>query len=310
MCFMLWPAEILDLEDGGGTPDPEWTNSTAASSTTSWRSMYGAGMPEGHTIHRIARRHRDLFAGGAVNVSSPQGRFALGAAELDGQKLEDVDAYGKHLLYRWAGPSTLHIHLGLIGSFRTHPNPPPTPSAATRLALANDDGVAYLSGPMRCALVDETAVEEIVGRLGPDPLRPGTRITEFARRLSTRSRPIGAVLLDQNVIAGIGNVYRSEVLFLCGINPAISAAALTSDEVKSLWSTSRAQLRNGLADGRIITVRPHDVGAARRVQLPEPLQRYVYKRDHQPCLRCHTPVAANKMAGRSVWWCPSCQPSA
>jgi formamidopyrimidine-DNA glycosylase len=119
-------------------------------------------MPEGHTIHRIASHHRDLFVGSPVQVTSPQGRFAAGASHIDGRVLDDVEAYGKHLLYRWAGRRTLHVHLGLIGSFRTHPNPAPAPSPATRLALANDTSTAYLSGPMRCALVDVRAAREIV----------------------------------------------------------------------------------------------------------------------------------------------------
>jgi endonuclease-8 len=266
-------------------------------------------MPEGHTIHRIAQRHQGLFVGRPVDVSSPQGRFATGASRLDGRVLEEVQAHGKHLLYHWEGRDTLHVHLGLVGKFRTHGAPVPAPSPATRLVLANDDGAAYLSGPMRCALVDRTAVEAIVGRLGPDPLRPGTRITEFARRLEGNTRPIGAVLLDQEVIAGIGNVYRSEVLFLCGIDPATPATSLDDGEVRALWTRARRELRNGFDDGRIITVHPRDVGAARRSQLPKALQRYVYKREHRPCLRCRTPIASIEMAGRRVWWCPTCQPA-
>ncbi len=244
-----------------------------------------------------------------MEASSPQGRFAEGASQIDGRVLEEVEAHGKHLLYHWEGRPTLHIHLGLVGKFRTHRDPVPAPSEATRLALANEDGAAYLTGPMRCALVDRTGVEGIVGKLGPDPLRPGTRVTGFLDRARDDDRPIGTVLLDQGVIAGIGNVYRAEVLFLEGIHPETPAAELTERELRDVWSTARGELRNGLGDGRIITVRPRDVGAARRRDLPKPLQRYVYKREHRPCLRCRTPIAATEVSGRSIWWCPSCQPS-
>lgn len=243
-------------------------------------------------------------------MSSPQGRFGAGAARIDGSVLESVEARGKHLLYHWQGRVTLHVHLGLVGKFATHSVPPPAPSAATRLALSNDEGAAYLTGPMRCALVDRSSVEAIVGHLGPDPLRPGTRVTEFARRVEGDGRPIGAVLLDQTVIAGIGNVYRSELLFLSGIAPETPAASMSADQVRALWTTARRQLRNGVEDGFIATVAPRDVGASRRSALPKPLRLYVYKREHRPCLRCRTPIARSEIAGRKLWWCPSCQRSA
>lgn len=264
-------------------------------------------MPEGHTIHRIASRHNAAFAGAPVEVSSPQGRFGAGASRLDGRTLEGVEAFGKHLLYRWEGRLGLHVHLGLVGKFRTHPAPAPEPSAATRLALVNESASAYLTGPMVCKLVDGAAFDAIVGHLGPDPLRPGTRVTEFTSRVRGDPRPIGAVVLDQEMIAGIGNVYRSEVLFLCGIHPDTPAVDLSAEELGAVWREARTQLRRGVDDGRIVTVSPRDVGAARRADLPEPLRRYVYKRGHRPCLRCRTPIEMSEIAGRNMWWCPSCQ---
>lgn len=265
-------------------------------------------MPEGHTIHGIARRHRDVFAGTRVQVSSPQGRFGAGASRLDGRVLVAVDAYGKHLLYRWEGRINLHVHLGLVGKFGTHAAPAVPPSRATRLALENDAASAYLTGPMVCSLVDAATADTIVDRLGPDPLRAGVRVSEFTRRASGDRRPIAAVLLDQAIISGIGNVYRSEVLFLCGVHPARSVAELSPDELAAVWATSRDELRKGLEDGRIITVRPRDVGAGRRLSLPDRMRLYVYKREHRPCLRCRTPIEMGEIAGRKVWWCPHCQP--
>ncbi len=157
---------------------------------------------------------------------------------------------------------------------------------------------------MKCELVDRSATEAIVGHLGPDPLVPGTRVTEFAASIAADDRPIGAVLLDQSVVAGVGNVYRAEVLFLCGIHPDTPASALSTDQVRELWNAIRSELRNGVGDGRIVTVRPREVGAARRRDLPKQLRVYAYKRDRRPCRRCGA-----EMAGRRIWWCPACQPA-
>ena len=265
-------------------------------------------MPEDHTIHRIARRHEQAFAGARVQATSPQGRFGAGAARLDGRVLETVEAFGKHLFYHWEGRVSLHVHLGLVGKFRTHVQPAPAPSMGTRLALENAQAAAYLTGPMTCTLLDRTAIGTVTTRLGPDPLRRGTRVTEFATRISGDARPLGAVLLDQAVIAGIGNVYRSEIPFLLGIHPATPVADMNKEEIYGLWNTARSELRHGLADCHIITVRPRDVGASSRRSLPPQLRLYTYKREHRPCLRCRTPIASMEMAGRRLWWCPSCQP--
>lgn len=266
-------------------------------------------MPEGHTIHGIARTHREAFAGGPVTATSPQGRFGAGAARLSGRTLETVDAYGKHLFYRWERRVVLHVHLGLVGKFQTHGFPAPAPSPATRLALSNPSAAAYLTGPMTCRLIDRSEIALITARLGPDPLRAQTRVTEFVKRIQGDRRALGAALLDQKMIAGIGNVYRSEIPYLCGIDPATAVADLSGDELAAVWSTARGELRHGLEDGTIITVRPRDVGAARRRSLPPQLRLYAYKRQHQPCLRCRTPIAAIEIAGRMAWWCPSCQPA-
>jgi formamidopyrimidine-DNA glycosylase len=265
-------------------------------------------MPEGHTTHRIARRHRELFAGGVVRARSPQGRFDAGARRIDGSVLESVDAHGKHLFYGFGANVHLHVHLGLVGKFSTHPAPAPEPSAATRLVLQNDAGSAHLSGPMSCELLDRREVERITSGLGPDPLRPHTRASRFVQRIDADERPIGAVLLDQSVIAGIGNVYRSEVLFLEGIDPRRPAASLESTDATAIWARAKRELGNGLDDGAIITVNPRDVGASQRTDLPKQLRVYAYKRDRRPCLRCRTPIASTEMAGRHIWWCPGCQP--
>lgn len=261
-------------------------------------------MPEGHTIHRLARRHRKLFEGTVVAADSPQGRFADGAATIDGQELIATSARGKHLFYEFEDGEILHIHLGLIGRFRTFTKQAPDPTDGTRLTLRNEAATAYLSGPMVCELVEASERDEIISELGPDPLYNRTDASAIAASLGRRRIPIGAALLDQSIICGIGNVYRSEILFLCGIDPRREARSLTDDEVECVWETARAQLRLGVKGGRIVTVDPADVGAANRRQLRKDERLYVYHREEMPCRRCGAPIRRAEIGGRHVWFCP------
>lgn len=267
-------------------------------------------MPEGHVIHRLARLHGEEFAGGAVAATSPQGRFALEAEELDGKTLEEVEAIGKHLFYHWHRAPMLHIHLGLTGSFRTHrTTEPPAPSPATRLVLANDSAAAYLTGPMICRLIRPDDRHRIVSQLGPDPLLDPGAGAEFRERLLAKRAAVGAALLDQRVIAGIGNVYRSELLFLAGIDPHRMASDLSAGEADLLWTLAKKHLRAGERSGRIVTVDPADVGATSRARLPKEASRYVYKRGGMQCRRCGSKIMRDEIAQRRAWWCPSCQPT-
>jgi endonuclease-8 len=110
-------------------------------------------MPEGHTIHRVARDHRHRFAGQPLEVTSPQGRFRAGATKLDGLVLEKVEAYGKHLFYWWEASQILHVHLGLYGKFRNHRCPPPQPRGAVRLRVVGRSHAFDLNGPTACEII-------------------------------------------------------------------------------------------------------------------------------------------------------------
>jgi endonuclease-8 len=270
-------------------------------------------MPEGHTIHRHARTQREAIVGQSVVTASPQGRFSAGAKRLNGRVLEAVDAHGKHLFYRWEGGEILHVHLGLFGKFKLHqtePAPPPTPN--TRLTMNGDAVAVYLAGPTICELIDPEAEAMIRSRLGPDPLRNGPRakeLGEFQRNLARRKIPIGAALLDQSVVAGIGNVYRAEALFRTGFDPHLPSNALTPGAVARLWSESSSLLKQGEKAGRIITVDLADVGARRRRDLEADERLYVYGRTGEPCRRCRTPISVTDVANRRLWWCRACQPS-
>ena len=135
-------------------------------------------MPEGHTLHRLAKQHRALLVGHVVEASSPQGRFVEGARLIDGREVVGVDAYGKHLFHRFAGlGERLHVHLGLYGKFVTGVAPPPEPRGALRLRLVGAGHYLDLRGPTRCELITPAERTALLARLGPTrcarvPIRP------------------------------------------------------------------------------------------------------------------------------------------
>ncbi len=274
--------------------------------------LWSTDVPEGHTIHRAARLQRRALKGKVVRADSPQGRFGAGAAVLDGQTLTGIEAYGKHLFYRWSAGDTLHVHLGLYGKFRAFrredpADPLPPTTAGTRLRLVADDIVLHLAGPTACDLVDPAQEDALVARLGPDPLRRDADPERAWAALARRTIPIGAALLDQRILSGVGNVYRCEALFVTGLWPELPARALSRPEFDRIWATVAAMLRDGEKAGRILTVDPADVGVRTRSQVPGGERVYVYKRDGLPCRRCGTTVLTWTSALRAIFACPSCQ---
>lgn len=266
-------------------------------------------MPEGHVLHRAARLQGRRFSGHVVSATSPQGRFADGAALIDGQVLVGIDALGKHLFYRFGSGDVLHVHLGLFGKFRISSRPAPEPSPNARLVLETMSDHLHLAGPTACDLIDPDEEAELRSRLGPDPiLEPADGATELARRLRRRSISIGAALLDQKVVAGIGNVYRSELLFLAGVHPLTVAKVLDSPTIDGIWRRSVSALQAGERLGRIVTVVPTEMGAATPRELARGDRLYTYKRDGRPCRRCDDEIRSADADGRNVWWCPTCQP--
>lgn len=261
-------------------------------------------MPEGHTIHRIARDHRRDFAGQRVALFSPQGRFAEEAESLSGHKLVEVEAWGKHLFYLWTRKRRVHIHLGLYGKFRRHRNPPPEPRGAVRLRLIGDEKAFDLNGPNCCELMSQEAYHKLLARLGPDPLRPDADVEKVWDRIRRSSAPIGTLLLNQAVLAGVGNVYRAEILHLLGIAPARRGKDLGRDEFDQLWERTVDLLQIGVKYNRIITVD--------REQAGKPLSRLkkgerlvCYKKSH--CHACGGPIRRWTLAARTMYACPRCQ---
>lgn len=264
-------------------------------------------MPEGHTIHRLAREHTELLAGQRLTLSSPQGRFAAGAARLDGHRLERVEPYGKHLFYRFEHDLRLHVHLGLYGTWRSGWLPAPEPRGAVRVRLVGESAYAELRGPTACDVVTPAEQASIEARLGPDPLRTGSRPGPAWARIARSRAPLAALLMDQSVIAGVGNVYRAELLYLHRLDPYRPGRTLAEADFLTLWSDLRRRMQAGVRTGRIVTTRPADRSRRRGTALRAD-SFYVYRRAELPCRSCGGPVRMQVLAGRNLYWCPVEQP--
>jgi endonuclease-8 len=267
-------------------------------------------VPEGHTIHRLAARHRELFAGTTVRVESPQGRFTAGAALLDGRKLVDTEAYGKHLLHRFPGGRTLHIHLGLYGKFTEGEPPVPAPVGLIRMRMVGRRHWLDLRGPTACEVLGPGEVAALRARLGADPLRDDAEPPLAYAKIARSGKAVFALLLDQSVVAGCGLIYANEVLFRAGLAPTTPGTAIGPEQWQHLWDDLRELMKEGVARGRIDTVHTeHTPEAMRRAPRVDRHggEVYVYRRPGQPCLVCGTEIARGPLAGRNLYWCPSCQ---
>lgn len=274
-------------------------------------------MPEGHTLHRIAGELQEAYAGGSPSVTSPQGRFADGAALLNGREVERGSAWGKLLFLHFAGEHTLYVHLGLIGTFvisRITGQADPPVVGQVRLRLLDGDTVADLRGPMACEVLTPPEVEALVARQGPDPLRAESDPDRAWERIHTSRRTIAELLMDQTVLAGVGNIYRCEVLFRHRVNPVFPGTRIKRSTWQAIWADLVHLMPWGVRTGRIIT--RDDVlgdvmvaiaaGTAPRA-LEVPREFAVYQRTGEPCLRCGARVRTKVVVGRNLFWCGNCQ---
>ena len=262
-------------------------------------------MPEGHTVHRIARRFTKDFRSEAIAVSSPQGRFT-DAGLISGRQLTKSEAWGKQL-YLHFDDLVLRIHLGIYGkwSFESFASEPPEPRGQVRARFRTSSLVADLRGPTACELLDNAGVAESISRLGPDPLRPDPKGAEgrrFLEKVASSKRPIGQLLMDQSILAGVGNVYRAELLFRAALSPFTPGQLLASEQVSNLWDDSRLLMPIGVRTGLMLTRNEFLSG---RPKLSD--RYYVYKRAGEPCRKCGNPIAMELMASRKLYWCPKCQ---
>ncbi len=309
-------------------------------------------MPEGHTVHRIARQLGRDFVGHPLAVSSPQGRFAAGAARLDGRALVETAAVGKQLFATFDGGDVLRVHLGLYGAWdfygvispvvdgqeargsmgaprlrrtvrmgedeRESPADegglvatfPPEPVGAVRVRLATAQSVADLRGPSACEVLDPVAAQAVVDRLGPDPASTddlGAAGAVVVDRLTSRGVAVGQLLMDQTVVAGIGNIYRAELLFRARLDPHTPGRRVPRDVARALWDDWAVLLPDGIRTGVMLTREDLDDDGRARA-LADPTERHwVYGRAGLPCRVCGTPVVVEEMAGRKLYFCPSCQ---
>lgn len=269
-------------------------------------------MPEGHVIHRLARELESAFAGRPLSVTSPQGRFAAEAAVLDGHRIVRAEARGKHLFIDFDAPRpdhVIHIHLGLVGKLDFAG--PGEPTGQVRLRICDGERSANLRGPQWCRLVTEEEMSAAMARVGEDPLRDDANPDAIAPRVLRSRRPIGALLVDQKLYAGVGSIYRTETLFRLGIHPLTPGTALDAGTVADIWADLRELMADGVRAGRIDTVRPEHtpeaMGRAPRVD-DHGGEVYVYRRTGLPCHVCGTPVAEVPIESRRVFYCPNCQP--
>ena len=272
-------------------------------------------MPEGHTLHRLATAVREQFGGRTVAVSSPQGRFAESARLVDGTELVTAESWGKHLFVEFAEERLVHVHLGLYGKFDLYDGPPPPPVGQVRLrVVAGPARPSYgdLRGATACDLLTPAQREAILARLGPDPLRADADWTRAWERVHRSRAPIGALLMDQAVLAGVGNVYRAEVLFRHRLHPLRPGNTLRRSQFASLWEDLVILMAEGVRTGRIDTVHvahtPEAMGRAPRVD-DHGGEVYVYRRDGRACYVCGATVRTAALAGRNLFWCPRCQPT-
>ncbi len=288
-------------------------------------------MPEGHTLHRLAGALQASFAGRVVSASSPQGRFSGGAALIDGERLVGARAHGKHLFVDFApadapwppdrrAPSgedrrVLHVHLGLYGKFALGDDDAPEERGALRLRLLARDGEQRpwgdLRGPTACEVLEPDELSILEARLGPDPLAPDPRgegRAAFVANLRRSRSAIGGLLMRQDLVAGIGNIYRAELLYRAGVNPFTPGREVPEQVLGAMWDDLVVLMRAGVSSGRIVTTQPrHRLDDAGRRTRAREGASYVYKRTAKPCRVCGAPVLGGEMVARTIFWCPDCQ---
>jgi DNA-formamidopyrimidine glycosylase len=267
-------------------------------------------MPEGHTLYRLAADLRAVFVDRVVHASSPQGRFADDAARVDGHVMASSESAGKHLFLGFGDDLVIHVHLGLIGVFLVNEGPAPDPVGAVRLRLETDAAYADLRGATVCELITEEKRATILAKLGPDPLRTDADPDKAFARIHKSRKPIGALLMDQSVLAGVGNVYRAETLFRARLSPTTPGVKVSKRRWNAMWDDLVDLMTYGVGTGRIDTVRtehaPEAMGRPPRVD-DHGGEVYVYRRQGQPCHVCGTIVKTKVLEGRNLFWCPTCQ---
>lgn len=260
-------------------------------------------MPEGHSVKRSANKFEALFKGSKLEVSSPQGRFT-DSKILNGQIFKSATPKGKQLFLNFE-ESILQIHLGIYGKWNYSQGEIHPPKGLVRARFISGDSLADLRGPTICRLVESAECAAILSRLGPDPLwkdPSGELRREFISRVQKKKTPIGQLLMDQNVISGIGNVFRAEILFRAKLNPFTPGNLISNELLGSIWDDSVELLAIGVRTSVMLTRENFQ-----KVSVPKHERYWVYKREGLPCRVCGHPVSLALMASRKLYWCGFCQ---
>jgi endonuclease-8 len=264
-------------------------------------------MPEGDTIFRTAATLHAALAGRGVSafesVLAPVAARAEDA-RIVGRKIAAVEARGKHLMLRFEGGSVLHTHLGMRGSWHLYRTSSRwrKPRTSARIVITAGEVVAVCFQPMLAELLSPSELRSNLRlfRLGPDATAGDFDPSLALSRVRERSElEIGVAILDQRALAGVGNVYKSEVLFLSGVNPFVRVGALDDPTLLRIVTTASAQLKRNL-----------DKSERRTTSALAPGRLWVYGRGGEPCRRCGETLrrAPQGVQRRTTFWCPRCQP--
>lgn len=258
-------------------------------------------MPEGDTIHRTATRLRSALAGRVLTLV--RGGEQLELAALAGATIRSVEARGKHLLIHASGGWALHSHMGMTGSWHLY-RPGEAWQKPARLAAAvleTPDFHAICFSPKTIELLSSTALRRhpYLAQLGPDVLVAPLPMEEILERFRQHAqRPLGEAVMDQAIVCGIGNIYKSELLFLERLDPFAPVAGLTDEQLHALVGRAHALMRVNLDN------------AARRTRFrPDGRRFWVYGRAGQSCFDCGQRIEVRRQGdlGRTTYYCPGCQ---
>ncbi len=263
-------------------------------------------MPEGDTIFRVARTLHGVLSGKVVTrFFSPIPAVAQAVRRLGvvGERITRVEPRGKHVLVHFESGAILHTHLRMTGSWHTYRKGSRwrQPPHLARAVVETADAVAVCFMAPTCELLtaQQAARHPRLTSLGPDLLSADFDAAAARRALRARAElPIGVALMDQQALAGVGNVYKSEILFLCGTDPFTTVARLDDVVLDRLVATALRQLRRNL-----------DGGARRTTSSLAEHSLWVYERRGQPCRRCGTTIEMRRQGPllRSTYFCPGCQ---
>jgi len=275
-------------------------------------------MPEGDTIFRAARTLHRALAGKQIErfeAMFPSLSRIHDDSPITGRTIERVSARGKHLLMRLSGDLVLRTHMRMNGSWHIYKRGERWQRARADMriviAVADYEAVGFNIPVAEFLTVRQVSRHEELRKLGPDVLSDEFDAADAIRRMRERpSLPIADVLLNQRVLAGLGNVYKSEVLFMCGVNPFAPVRQLEDEQLAEIASTARRVLTANVLDG--VAPMTTYTGYRRTTGRADPKERlWVYGRARLPCRRCGTTINVRKQGvdARLTYWCPKCQPS-